>query len=79
MQQWRWLELVKDYDWEINYHLGKANVVVDVLIRKSSLSALRILPKLLQNNICKAEIEVVARKLANMTLRSSLLEKIKEG
>jgi hypothetical protein len=30
----RLLELIKDYDCEINYHLGKANVVVDVLRRK---------------------------------------------
>ena len=30
MRQRRWLELVKDYDCEILYHPGKANVVVDV-------------------------------------------------
>lgn len=29
-----WLELIKDYDCEINYHLGKANVVADALRRK---------------------------------------------
>jgi hypothetical protein len=29
MRQRRWLELIKDYDYKINYHLGKANVVVD--------------------------------------------------
>ena len=79
MQQRRWLELVKDYDCEINYHPRIANVVADALSRKSSLSALRILPKPLQYDICKAEIELVAGKLANMTLRSTLLEKIKEG
>jgi hypothetical protein len=27
----RWLELIKDYDLGINYHPGKANVVVDTL------------------------------------------------
>jgi hypothetical protein len=27
----RWLELIKDYDLEINYHPGKANAVVDAL------------------------------------------------
>ena len=31
----RWLELFKDYDCIIDYHLGKANVVVDVLSRKT--------------------------------------------
>ena len=35
MRQWRWLELIKDYDCEINYHPGKANTVADVLSRKS--------------------------------------------
>jgi len=30
MRQRRWLELLKDYDFGLNYHPGKANVVVDV-------------------------------------------------
>jgi ribonuclease HI len=34
MRQRRWLELVKDYDLEIHYHPGKANVVADALSRK---------------------------------------------
>ena len=79
IRQRRWLKLVKDYDSKINYHPGKANVVADALSRKSSLSALRILPKPLQDDICKAEIELVAGKLANMAIRSTLLEKIKKG
>ena len=36
MRQRRWLELIKDYDLEILYHPGKANVVADRLSRKSS-------------------------------------------
>jgi hypothetical protein len=31
MRQRRWLELIKDYNLEIHYHPGKANVVADVL------------------------------------------------
>jgi hypothetical protein len=31
LRQRRWLELIKDYDLRINYHTGKANVVVDAL------------------------------------------------
>jgi hypothetical protein len=31
MRQHRWLELIKDYDLTIQYHLGKANVVADAL------------------------------------------------
>ena len=35
MRQRRWLELLKDYDFGLNYHLGKANVVADALNRKT--------------------------------------------
>jgi hypothetical protein len=35
MRQRRWLELIKDYDLEVHYHPGKANVVADALSRKS--------------------------------------------
>jgi hypothetical protein len=35
MRQRRWLELLKDYDMEIHYHPGKANVVADALSRKA--------------------------------------------
>jgi hypothetical protein len=34
MRQGRWLELIKDYDLEVHYHPGKANVVADALSRK---------------------------------------------
>jgi hypothetical protein len=34
LRQCRWLELIKDYDLEIHYHPGKANLVADALSRK---------------------------------------------
>nr|GEY70697.1 putative reverse transcriptase domain-containing protein [Tanacetum cinerariifolium] len=34
MRQHSWLELLSDYDCEIRYHPGKANVVADTLSRK---------------------------------------------
>jgi hypothetical protein len=34
LRQRRWLELIKDYDIEIHYHPGKANVVADALSQK---------------------------------------------
>ena len=35
MRQRRWLELLKDYDFDLLYHPGKANVVADALSRRS--------------------------------------------
>jgi hypothetical protein len=35
LRQRRWLEFVKDYNLEIHYHPGKANVVADALSKKS--------------------------------------------
>ena len=35
MRQQRWLEVIKDYNLEVHYHPGKANVVADALSRKS--------------------------------------------
>ena len=40
MRQRRWLELIKDYDLEVHYHLGRANVVADALSRKAYCNCL---------------------------------------
>ncbi|GKF49374.1 putative reverse transcriptase domain-containing protein [Tanacetum coccineum] len=42
MRQRRWLELLSDYDYDIRYHPGKANVVADALIRKERSRPLRV-------------------------------------
>ncbi|GKF47541.1 putative reverse transcriptase domain-containing protein [Tanacetum coccineum] len=42
MRHRRWLELLSDYDCEIRYHSGKANVVADALSRKEQSKPLRV-------------------------------------
>ncbi|GKE16972.1 putative reverse transcriptase domain-containing protein [Tanacetum coccineum] len=42
MRQRRWLELLADYDCEICYHPGKANIVADALSRKERIKSLRV-------------------------------------
>jgi hypothetical protein len=41
MRQRRWLELIKDYNLQVHYYPGKANVVADALSRKSHFHSLQ--------------------------------------
>ena len=83
MRQWRWLELVKNYDCSINYHPGKANVVVNALGRKSSSFSVALLTTQ-KDIICdveRMEIEVVMSHfeayLASLSVQPTLVERIK--
>ncbi|GJW77615.1 putative reverse transcriptase domain-containing protein [Tanacetum coccineum] len=42
IRQRRWLELLSDYDYDIRYHPGKANVVADALSHKERIEPLRV-------------------------------------
>ncbi|GJY10449.1 putative reverse transcriptase domain-containing protein [Tanacetum coccineum] len=70
MRQHHWLELLSDYNCEIRYHPGKANVVAEALSRKEQNKPLRVRPLVmtigldLPKRILEAQIE--ARKPENL-------------
>ena len=64
MRQRRWLELIKDYNLEVHYHLGKSNIVADALSRKSH--------QVEETPLSLNHAEV----LAHIALTSELLEQI---
>ncbi|XP_059461926.1 uncharacterized protein LOC132190918 [Corylus avellana] len=83
MRQRRWLELIKDYDCEINYHSGKANVVADALSKKSmvELVSLEISQPQLIRKFAGMGLDVADKgspvHLANLMVQSKLLARIK--
>ncbi|GKB07299.1 hypothetical protein Tco_0835583, partial [Tanacetum coccineum] len=81
--QRRWLELLKDYDANIQYHPGKA-IVADTLSRKSygSMSCLITQPKIvadLNRSKMKIYIGKVDDVIAQIRVESTFLMRIKEA
>jgi hypothetical protein len=79
IRQRRWLELIKDYDLGINYHLEKANVVADALSRRFHVSQLVVdsIPFELCEEFDKLNLRIVANMEATeMDVGSNLLQGI---
>ena len=84
MRQRRWLEFLKDYDFVLSYHPGKANVVADALSRKSlQMSALMVreldLLEQFRDMSLACEITSSSIKLGMLRVTSELLSEIREG
>jgi hypothetical protein len=60
MRQRRWLKLIKDYELEVHYHSGKANVVADALSHKAHCNYLSV--------VCSTGEESSTRVLPNLSL-----------
>jgi hypothetical protein len=79
MRQTRWLESIKDYDLEVHYHPGKANVVADALSRKVHCNHLELEPvsDLLCEDMRKLNLEVVEQgNLYVLAAESNLYDRI---
>jgi hypothetical protein len=82
LRQRRWLELIKDYDLGINYHPGKANVVVDASSRRSHVSQLMVdsMPFELCEEFDKINLRIIVNTMAmEMEVGLSLLQEIRSG
>jgi hypothetical protein len=78
MRQRRWLELIKDYELEIHYHPGKANMVADALSRKAACHCLTV--KTSDITLCqemeKLKLGIIQHGTLNqLKLESVLLQK----
>nr|KYP33904.1 Retrovirus-related Pol polyprotein from transposon 17.6 [Cajanus cajan] len=84
MRQRRWLEFFKDYDFQLSYHPGKANVVVDALSRKSlGVSSLMIkelhMIEEFRDMSLVCELTPKSIRLGALRVTNSLIDEIREG
>jgi hypothetical protein len=73
------LELIKDYDLEVHYHPGKANVVADALSRKAHCHCLSIstFGDTLCHQMRKLNLEIIPQGSLNLlSIESTLQDKI---
>ena len=83
MRQIRWFEFLKDCDFSLNYHPGKANVVADALSKKSLHMSMLLVQELElleqfrdMSLICEETSYGV--KLGMLKLTSGILDEIRE-
>jgi ribonuclease HI len=82
LRQRRWLELIKDYNLDIQYHPGKANVVADALSRKSQTNMLigHLLPQELCWEMAQLNLVIVAQsETLTLEIESTLEKDIRRG
>jgi hypothetical protein len=80
LRQRRWLELIKDYNLEIHYHPDKANVVTDVLSRKTYCHHLVTQKPELCEEIRKLNLTIVSHSLNyNLIVHPVLDDQIMEA
>jgi hypothetical protein len=82
LRQRRWLELIKDYDFGINYHPRKANVVADALSHRSHVSRLVVdsMPFELCEEFDKLNLRIIANtEDTEMEVGSNLVQEIQKG
>ncbi|GJT43889.1 putative nucleotidyltransferase, ribonuclease H [Tanacetum coccineum] len=81
----RWIELFSDYDCEIRYHPGKANVVADALSRKERVKPRRvramnmILQSSIKDRILAAQKEAVDESTRLQKGLSEMIEQRSDG
>jgi hypothetical protein len=73
MRQIWFLELIKDYELEVHYHLGKANVVVDTLSDEAHCSYLPVVQLTGEESSTRVLIDLL---LFNITLTPTLKSEI---
>ncbi|KAI3730127.1 hypothetical protein L6452_18803 [Arctium lappa] len=74
MRQRRWLELLKDYDCELLYHPGKANVVADALSRKEYSGKLQA--KLTGIELVSSLMEMIKSSQTEALLEENLKDEV---
>jgi hypothetical protein len=74
MRQRRWLELIKDYELEVHYYSGKANVVADALSHKAHCNYLPVIRSLGKESITRVLPELLVYNITlTPTLRSAIV------